>query len=89
MKQKKLSNKLHQARISLGLTLRQVERDAAMFGLRISNCYLCQIEKGYIQDVNPNLLRMLAKILKLDYMELLILAGYVTVRDLKLSKGRV
>lgn len=85
MKQKKLSDKLRQARAARHMTLRAIEEKSD--GL-LCNAYFSQIEHGYIQDVNPNILRVIARILQLDYMELMILAGYITVRDLRTSKNK-
>lgn len=80
MKSNKLPARLRAARMAQGLSLRDVER---LSDDRISNPYLNQIELGREGDVNPRKLRVLAKILKLDFLEVMILAGYLTVQDLK------
>jgi transcriptional regulator with XRE-family HTH domain len=73
-----LSARIRSARLAQGLGLRDVEAKGG-----ISNGYLCQVEHGQVTDVHPKKLRVLAKALKLDYLELMILAGHLTIRDLK------
>lgn len=79
----KLQSRLKAARLAHGLSMRDV---AKLSDGTISNPYICQIEQGNFADISPVKLRTLSKILKLDFLELMILAGYLTVKDLK---GRV
>lgn len=83
MEQKKLHARLRAARIARQLSLRDV---ATLTDHQISNPYLCQLETGKNAEPSPHKLRLLAKVLRLDFLELMILAGYITVKDLK---GRV
>jgi transcriptional regulator with XRE-family HTH domain len=76
----KLHNKLRASRIAQGLSLRDIER---MSGHQISNPHVSQLERGIETKPSPHHLRVLAKVLKLDYLELMILAGYITFRDMK------
>ncbi len=80
MKQNRLSTRLRNARRQQGLTLRDVARCS---NGAISNPYVCQLESGRPVEVYPHKLRVLAKVLKLDFLELMILAGHLTVQDLK------
>lgn len=83
MSGKTLHSRLRNARIALSLTLRDIERTSDG---GITNAYVSRLERGLEKRPHPDKLRVLSQILKLDFMELMILAGYVTVRDLK---GRV
>lgn len=80
MKSKKLQQKLRRARLSQKLSLRDVSKITKG---KISNPYLSQLESGHNHDPNPKKLRALASALKLDFLELMILADYLTIRDLK------
>lgn len=80
MDQKKLAQRLKAARLSQHITLRQIE---SLSEGAITNAYVSRIENGLISGVTPGKLRTLSHILKLDYMELMFLAGYVTIKDLK------
>lgn len=73
----KLSAVLHEARVGKGLSLRDIEK---LSDGEISNAYICQIEKGVVPY--PEKLRVLSRILKLNFLELMILAGHVTKSDL-------
>lgn len=83
MKAMKLARRLHSARIAQHLSLRDVER---LSGHKISNAYVSHLELANAICPYPDKLRILAKVLKLDFMELMILAGHITVQDLK---GRI
>lgn len=83
METKKLHSRLRQARLSQGMSLRDIARAT---GGKVSHPYFSELEQGKQIMPNPHKLRALSKALKLDYLELMILAGYLTVRDLK---GRV
>lgn len=79
-----LGQVLSAARGKRRLTLRDIEHRSA--GL-ISNGYLCQLEQG--QHANPSfpILRGLSQILKIDYVKLLVSAGYLTDLDIKRFKA--
>lgn len=77
---KKLTSKLRNARLAQHLTLRDVRR---LSKGRLSNGFVCQVELGYVNEPTPPKLRAFAEVLKLNYLELMILAGYITVKDLK------
>jgi transcriptional regulator with XRE-family HTH domain len=79
----KLNETLKRARAFSGLTLRDIEQ---LSDGEISNAFISQIENGHVQHPSPRSLRILARILKLNYLELMIYAGHLTIRDLK---GRV
>jgi HTH-type transcriptional regulator, competence development regulator len=71
MAKKKLGDVLKEARKELGLSLREVERETD-----ISNAHLSQVESGKIEKPDMALLYTLATLYRLDYRELLALAGY-------------
>lgn len=75
----KLQRKLKAARLKLGLSIRDVER---LSKNKVHNSHVTHLEKGRIEFPNPNLLRILCRILKLDYVSVLMLAGYLTKKDL-------
>jgi hypothetical protein len=80
METSKLHSRLRAARKGQKLSLRQV---ATLSGHQISNAYLCELEGGKFHDPHPQKLRALSKILKIDFLELMILAGHLTIKDLK------
>jgi transcriptional regulator with XRE-family HTH domain len=84
MSGKSLHQRLRQARLARGLTLRDIEK--ASEG-QITNSYVNRLERG-LEDIkpHPDKLRVLSRILQIDYLELMILAGCLTIKDLK---GRV
>lgn len=75
-----LGKKLKNAREARGYTVRKVQRLAG-----VSNGYVTLVELGQTKP-KPAMLRGLSKALDLNYLELMILAGHLTIRDLK---GRV
>lgn len=77
---KKLTSKLRNARVTQHLSLRDVDR---LSKGRLSNGFVSQVELGQVNEPTPPKLRALAEVLKLNYLELMILAGYITVKDLK------
>lgn len=79
MEGNKLCNRLKRARLAQGLTIRDVEKLSVG---QISDSHLSKIERGSIIP-SPHHLSVIAKILKLPYMELMVRAGHVTIRDLK------
>lgn len=80
MKLKKIQSTIRSARIARRLTLRDIER---LSKGKITNGYLCQVETDPHQNVSPEKLRVLSQILKLNYLVLMLLAGHITLKDLK------
>jgi transcriptional regulator with XRE-family HTH domain len=81
----RLGKYLRESREAVGLSLRGVETETG-----ISNAYLSQLETGKVEKPSPPLLQKLAKTYKLDYEELMRVAGYLdaaapTSRDIFLS----
>jgi len=68
-----LGRTLRNARKQVGKTLRDIEGTTG-----ISNGYLSQLESDHIKQPSPRHLYKLADVLRLDYEELMQLAGYVT-----------
>lgn len=68
-----LGDHLRQARLALGLTLREVE---ARTNRSVTNGYLSQIEKGSVRQPSPNVLYNLAEVYGLDYRDLLVRGGH-------------
>lgn len=68
-----LGDHLRQARLALGLTLREVE---ARTNRSVTNGYLSQIEKGSVRQPSPNVLYNLAEVYGLDYRDLLARGGH-------------
>ena len=62
------------------MSLRQVEEAS---NKEVSNAYLSQLEPGKILQPSPNVLNTLADIYKIDYVQLMELAGYLPA-----TKGR-
>lgn len=78
----KLSKVLRDARLSKGLSLRDIEK---LSDNTISNMHVFNAEnRGDIPS--PKKLRILAKVLKLNFLELMILAGHVEATDLVRGK---
>ena len=73
-----LAKKMKNARKTQKLTQRDIEETSG-----VSNVYIGLIENGKALDPHPRILRRLAGSLKLNFLELMILAGHLTVRDLK------
>jgi transcriptional regulator with XRE-family HTH domain len=80
MKDNRLANTIKRARIKQHLTLRDV---AKLSRGGISNPGVFQLENNYVGTPRPRLLRTVARVLKLDYVRLLVLAGYLTRRDIQ------
>ena len=71
------------------MSLRQVEEAS---NKEVSNAYLSQLETGKIIQPSPGVLSTLAEIYKIDYVQLMELAGYLTpsaARDAKARHGRI
>lgn len=77
----KLATVLRTARQEKGLSLSDIEK---LSDSTIAYSYVCGIERGAIPS--PKKLRVLANILKLDFLELMILAGHVGASDFKSKK---
>lgn len=71
-----LAARLKEARSSRGLTL-----EAAAAAARISPAYLHKLEAGRVQTPSPHVLRRLATVLGVPYLELMTLAGYLVEGD--------
>lgn len=56
-----------------GLKLREVETAT---NREVSNAYLSQIENGKIKKPSPNILHVLSRVYKVDYEQLMQMAGY-------------
>lgn len=56
------------------MSLRQVEEAS---NKEVSNAYLSQLETGKILQPSPNVLNTLSDIYKIDYVQLMELAGYL------------
>ena len=57
------------------MSLRKVEEAS---NKEVSNAYLSQLETGKITQPSPNVLNTLSDIYKIDYVQLMELAGYMT-----------
>lgn len=57
------------------MSLRQVEEAS---NKEVSNAYLSQLETGKILQPSPNVLNTLSDIYKIDYVQLMELAGYLS-----------
>lgn len=75
----KLGVYLRQARLKQGLSLRAL---AELTQGGISNPYIHQLETGRSLKPCPTHLRALAGALKLNYLDVMIVAGYLTKKDL-------
>lgn len=60
------------------LTLREVEEGTDK---EVSNAYLSQIENNKIKQPSPNILNELAELYKIDFLNLMELAGYISSAD--------
>lgn len=81
-----LGEAIKAARIAAGMSLRDVER-ATDGG--ISNGYLSLLESGKVKEPSPYHLHSLAQALKLDYAELIRLAGYAVPGESSGGSARV
>lgn len=81
MAQKELGPRLREVRDRRGRSLSDVAGEA-----EISSAYLQKLEAGGVKQPSPNILYALAKALKVEYAELMRLAGYVTPRDSRAKK---
>jgi transcriptional regulator with XRE-family HTH domain len=81
--QNKLALVLHRARQDRGLSLREVQK---LSDNKITSVYVNNIEiHGMIPS--PKKLRVLATIYKLDFLELMIIAGHVTAIEAGKESG--
>jgi transcriptional regulator with XRE-family HTH domain len=83
MAQTGLGPRLREVRDRRGRSLSDVATEA-----EISPAYLQKLEAGGVKQPSPNILHKLAKALKVDYGELMRLAGYVTPGDSRVKKRR-
>jgi len=68
---KKVGQHLAEFRKRANLTLRAVEAETG-----ISNAYLSQLENGRVQQPSPKMLKKLAELYRVDFVDILKLAGY-------------
>ncbi|MEW6601391.1 MAG: helix-turn-helix transcriptional regulator [Nitrospirota bacterium] len=69
---KSLGEYLKEARMKMGMSLREVEDRAG-----VSNAYISLIESGKRTDPHPNILKSLAAVYGLNITELMGVAGYL------------
>lgn len=69
-----LGQYLASIRTDRGMTLRQVEQ---LTEKEVSNAYLSQIENDKIKQPSPNVLYALSEIYKIDYENLMEMAGHI------------
>lgn len=69
-----LGQYLASIRLDRKMSLRQVEE---ISNKEVSNAYLSQLETGKILQPSPNVLNTLADIYKIEYVQLMELAGYL------------
>lgn len=84
-----LGQYLASIRMDRKMSLRQVEETSSK---EVSNAYLSQLETGKILQPSPNVLNTLAEIYKIDYFQLMKMAGYLpesTLRNDDEHHGRV
>lgn len=80
-----LGQYLASIRLDRKMSLRQVEEASSK---EVSNAYLSQLETGKIQQPSPNVLNTLADIYKIEYIQLMELAGYVPATKTRESSQR-
>lgn len=68
-----LGHYLASIREDRGMKLREVE---AATKREVSNAYLSQIENGKIKKPSPNVLHSLAIVYRINYEQLMVMAGY-------------
>jgi transcriptional regulator with XRE-family HTH domain len=83
MAQTGLGPQLRKMRDRRGRSLSDVATEA-----EISPAYLQKLEAGGVKQPSPNILYKLAKALKVEYAELMRLAGYVTPSNPRAKKRR-
>jgi HTH-type transcriptional regulator, competence development regulator len=84
-----LGQYLASIRLDRKMSLRQVEETS---NKEVSNAYLSQLETGKILQPSPNVLNTLADIYKIDYVQLMELAGYLPAaktREATQRHGRI
>ncbi|MYE52074.1 MAG: helix-turn-helix transcriptional regulator [Gammaproteobacteria bacterium] len=73
-----LGQYLRDARMALGLSLRDVEEAT---GHEVSNAYLSQLETAKVKKPSPHVLYALSLALSVPYDELMQRAGYIVPQD--------
>lgn len=84
-----LGQYLASIRLDRKMSLRQVEEASDK---EVSNAYLSQLETGKILQPSPNVLNTLADIYKINYVQLMELAGYLPAakaREVTQRHGRI
>ncbi len=71
-----LGEELRKARETQGQSLQTVVEPA-----KISTAYLQKLERGTVTTPSPHVLRRLAMVLKIPYLRLMALAGYLTKEE--------
>ncbi len=77
-----LSLYLKELRLVNNMTLRDVEKAA---NKSVSNAYLSQLECGKIAKPSPHILQELAKVYRVPYEDIMVVAGYMKVSSKKNS----
>lgn len=85
----RLGRKIRGLRLKLDFTVRDVERTTIKSGYRVPNAYLSQIELGQIKFPHPHVLRSLARTYGVDFLDLMVVAGYITKKDLNESARNI
>jgi transcriptional regulator with XRE-family HTH domain len=80
-----LGQYLASIRMDRKMSLRQVEETSSK---EVSNAYLSQLETGKILQPSPNVLNTLADIYKIDYVQLMKMAGYLPASKLREDEQR-
>jgi transcriptional regulator with XRE-family HTH domain len=76
----RLGQYLKLLRLGHGLTLRDVESATEK---RVSNPYLSQLETGVVTNPAPRILRTLATLYEVPFVDLMLEAGYLLPEDLR------
>jgi transcriptional regulator with XRE-family HTH domain len=74
--QKELGKELHEVRERAGLSL-----DVVAGAARISGAYLHKLERGGVDNPSPRVLARIAQALKIPYLRLMELAGYLSDKE--------
>lgn len=71
-------------RVKLGYTFREIERLAKK---KVTHAAIYQIEVGKHKSVDPHKLRVLCEVLEIDFVEAMILAGYITKSEIRMTQA--
>lgn len=78
----RLAAYLRTVRWEKDLSLRDIER---LSKKQISNAYFSQLERGIHETPSPTKLYEIAKVLEINYLELMVIAGYLTQKDVRVK----